>query len=169
MGGNSGGVNSGYCNIRQQVLASARGHWNDHDAGGYERFRSRLDGQLRNLEGKGTMNKLWLLLLMVIPLQLVHAQQVHHAPTVEQCRADQRLWFSKLEDNSVPMSVSFMELSRWYSEMRDCANVDPDSAARYQYTISEIIAEQADRYAHFIERHHLYGQFLAEDAQGKDR
>jgi hypothetical protein len=32
------------------------------------------------------MKKLCLLLLMVIPLQLVHSEEVHHAPTVEQCR-----------------------------------------------------------------------------------
>jgi hypothetical protein len=42
------------------------------------------------------MKKLWLLLLMVTPLQLIHAQEVKHAPTVAQCRADQKLWFSKL-------------------------------------------------------------------------
>jgi len=42
------------------------------------------------------MNKLWPLLLLVIPLQSIHAQD-QHAPTVEQCRADQRLWLSELE------------------------------------------------------------------------
>jgi hypothetical protein len=40
------------------------------------------------------MKKLWLLLLMVTPLQLVYSQEVHHAPTVDQCRADQELWLS---------------------------------------------------------------------------
>jgi hypothetical protein len=40
--------------------------------------------------------KLWLLLLMVTPLQLIQAQEVKHATTAAQCRADQKLWFSKL-------------------------------------------------------------------------
>ena len=39
------------------------------------------------------MNKLWLLLVGTPP-QLIHAQEVKHAPTVEQCRADQKLWLS---------------------------------------------------------------------------
>lgn len=40
------------------------------------------------------MNKLWLLLVMVTPPQLIHAQEVKHATTVEQCRADRKLWLS---------------------------------------------------------------------------
>jgi len=36
-------------------------------------------------------------------LQLVHSQQVHHAPTVEQCRDDQRLWLSQI--NEQPQAI----------------------------------------------------------------
>jgi hypothetical protein len=32
------------------------------------------------------MKKLWLLVAMVTLLQLIHAQEVKHAPTVAQCR-----------------------------------------------------------------------------------
>jgi hypothetical protein len=38
------------------------------------------------------MKKLWMLLAIAVPLQFIHAQEVKHAPTVEQCRADQKLW-----------------------------------------------------------------------------
>jgi hypothetical protein len=37
------------------------------------------------------MNKLWPLLLLVISYQSIHAQEVHHAPSIEQCHADQKL------------------------------------------------------------------------------
>jgi hypothetical protein len=47
-------------------------------------------------EGEGIMNKLWLLLAMAVPLQPICSQEVHYAPTVEQCRADQQLLMSKL-------------------------------------------------------------------------
>jgi hypothetical protein len=39
-----------------------------------------LRGGLRKKGIKGIMKKFWLLLLMVTPLQLVHSQEVHHAP-----------------------------------------------------------------------------------------
>jgi len=52
------------------------------------------------------MKTLWLLLAIAVPLQFIHAQEVKHAPTVEQCRADQRLWLPKLEDPTASASVS---------------------------------------------------------------
>jgi hypothetical protein len=115
------------------------------------------------------MKKLWLL-LMVIPLQLIHAQEVKHAPTVEQCRADQRLWLAKLEQDpprSGTANVSYNELNAWTIEMMDCESVDPASAKGYYNTLGEATSEQALRAEGFLHRHNLYGQFLAEDAQGK--
>ena len=66
------------------------------------------------------MNKLWPRLLLVIPYQCIHAQQVKHAPTVEECRADQKLLLSKLEQNPIPTGVadvSYGELQGWQHEM----------------------------------------------------
>ena len=68
------------------------------------------------------MNKLWLLLLLVIPYQSIHAQEVKHDLTVAQCQAAQRLWRSKLEQDPRPSGVkdlSFSELVHWYTEMKD--------------------------------------------------
>jgi hypothetical protein len=112
------------------------------------------------------MKKLWLLLLMVTPLQLVHSQEVHHAPTVEQCRADQRLWLDKIEQHSMT-NVSYHELSAWEEEMVDCSKVDADFHFEYLNTISESDAEQLSRLESFIRRHNLMRQFYAGDAQGK--
>jgi len=60
---------------------------------------------------KGTleMKKLWLLAALIMPFQLIHAQEVKHAPTVAQCQADQRLWLDQIEqpNNAGLKSVSF--------------------------------------------------------------
>ena len=89
------------------------------------------------------MKTLWLLLAIAVPLQLIHAQEVKYAPTVEQCRADQRLWLSKLEQ---PNSIGI-------------PNVDD--------ALGEIFAVMVRRLVGFLERHNLMDQFLGEDAQGK--
>jgi hypothetical protein len=36
-----------------------------------------------------------------------------HAPTIDQCRADQKLWLSNVEDESTVDSVSYEELDNW--------------------------------------------------------
>jgi hypothetical protein len=117
------------------------------------------------------MKTLWLLLVMVTPLQLIHPQEVKYAPTVEQCRADQRLWRSKLDQVPTPSGVkdvSFTELVNWYTEMKDCISIDPDHRTDYVVTLSLIDATQYRRLVNFLDRHHLtWDQFLAEDAQGK--
>ena len=141
------------------------------------------------------MNKLWLLLLLVISYQSIHGQEVKHAPTmsisqvaytrtgkdltlnpsltpafdVEQCRADQRLWLSKLEQpNDAGISnVSLNELNAWTFEMSDCLHVDPEFGREYYATEAEAESAAISRVEHFLDRHNLYGQFLAEDAQGK--
>jgi hypothetical protein len=53
-------------------------------------------------------------------------QEVEHAPTVEQCRADQRLWLSKLEDPSGTLP-RYLTLGSWSREMAECRSVDPDN------------------------------------------
>src|SRR5215469_18694896 len=123
------------------------------------------------------MNKLWLLLVIAVPLQLIHAQ-VQHAPTVERCRADQTLWFSKLSDDAkaeeaeglrepVTHSISFQQLNFWSLEMHDCARIDPKSNDLYYKTSGDAVGTANNRLVHFLYRHNLLSQFLAEDAQGK--
>src|SRR5262249_29179002 len=63
------------------------------------------------------VKRFWLLVLVLVSVGIVGSQEVKHAPTVEQCRADQRLWLSKLEqvnDKPDPIwPVSFKELMKW--------------------------------------------------------
>ena len=74
------------------------------------------------------MNKLWLLLVMVIPFQLIDAQEVKQAPTVEQCRADQKLWLSMVGGSRAGVTnVSYKELDGWFAQMSH----ESDSSVHY--------------------------------------
>ena len=112
------------------------------------------------------MKTLWLLLLMVIPLQLVHSQEVKHAPTVEQCRADQKLVLSKLKSNERTL-ISYKEGDGWYLEMQDCISVDPENQPQYYNTMSETSAMLNMKMQSYLKRHNHWNQFLAEDEQSK--
>jgi hypothetical protein len=46
--------------------------------------------------------------------------QIEHAPTTEQCQADQRLWLSKLEQSQSNDLPDYQTLSQWAHEMNDC-------------------------------------------------
>ena len=111
------------------------------------------------------MKKLWPLLLLGIPLQAIHAQEVQHAPTFDQCFADQKLWLSEAQETYVP--APFTELYKRNAEMAECEKVDSSGLNRYYNTMGENNAEKVLRLRHFLERHNMYQEFLTEDAQGK--
>jgi hypothetical protein len=111
------------------------------------------------------MKRLWLLLVIAVPLQFIHAQ-AQHAPTVEQCRADQKLLLSKLNSNERTL-VSYKEMDGWFLEMQNCISVDPENQLRYYNTMSETSAMLNMRMQSYLKRHNHWDQFLAEDAQGK--
>jgi hypothetical protein len=114
------------------------------------------------------MKALWLLLAIAVPLQSINAQ-VQHAPTVEQCRANQKLWLSKLVEPGTTglAKVTFDELDGWFLAMDECQKVDPELTWRYYNTKGEATNEQLFRLMHFLDRHNLRDQFIAEDKQGK--
>ena len=104
---------------------------------------------------------------------------MQHAPTVEQCRADQKLWFSRISDDAkaeeaeglrepVAHSISFQQLTFLTLEMHDCARIDPEFKKEYYQTSGDAAVTADNRLVHFLYRHNLYQQFLAEDAQGKN-
>jgi hypothetical protein len=111
------------------------------------------------------MKKLWLLLVMVTPLQLIHAQEVKHAPTVEQCHADASS--APVDASSAP--VSYKEMSSWISEMGQCMNVDIDNFEQYLHAQDALLNLQLERIQNFVRRHNQWNQFIAEDAHGKGR
>src|SRR5216683_422380 len=97
------------------------------------------------------MKRLWLWVLVLA--STVGSQEVKHAPTVEQCRADQRLWLSKLEDSNGVTLVSFKELTGWQHEMYECRTVDPERRNQYVNVYAETNSEKIIRLEGFLDRH----------------
>jgi len=113
------------------------------------------------------------ILLLAATLTASVTAQVEHAPTVAQCQADQRLWFSRVEssvgtfESGDTLSERYGTLSQWRSEMTDCMEVDPENRVKYYNTAGEIFVVTKRRLTDFIERHGLWDKFIEEDAAGK--
>jgi hypothetical protein len=106
-----------------------------------------------------------------------------HAPTVDVCQADRAAWddiadrtdyYSQetkhLSDgtrNTNPvMKLSLKELTLRMTEMGTCESVDKSNMHAYFELLEFYDKVTYDRYRRFIVRHHLMGQFTAEDAAG---
>jgi hypothetical protein len=101
------------------------------------------------------------------------AQEVKHAPTVEQCSADVKLWSAeagmmagqKIDFDSEPVET----VEARGEEMTKCSVIDQSEEFNRGY---EQFSDAADlvvkeRMWNFLERHGLYQKFLAEDREGK--
>jgi hypothetical protein len=104
--------------------------------------------------------------LLLLLLSSLPAQEVKHAPTVEQCRADQRLWLDKLESPS-SSSPDFGTLSAWGQEMLDCIVVDPTNQKAYSNVFGEVASAKLTSLENFLTRHDLWGKFVEEERAGK--
>src|SRR5215472_18298499 len=98
------------------------------------------------------MKQFWLLVLVCVPFNSIASQEVKHAPTVEQCRADQKLWLGKAQESGGVgvANVSFDQLRGWQGELITCMDVDPESRQLYENTITAISAQQETRLLKFI-------------------
>ena len=97
-------------------------------------------------------------------------QEVKHAPTVQQCQADQRLWTGKMETQPIPSGVedvNYSTLVGWENEMAGCEAVDRPNEFMYQSALSEISTFQKVRLLGFLSRHNLLNKFYEEDEAGK--
>ena len=98
------------------------------------------------------------------------AQQVEHAPTVEQCRADNAVWWDKVTADAPDYATTVKEstaiIRLWSKELGLCAVVDPTKANNYFETNEKIALIIGSRRRHFIERHGLEDKFRSEDAAG---
>ena len=109
------------------------------------------------------------LLMMFLCLLFVgkaHAQEVKQAPTIEQCRGDQRLWLDKVKGSPESMP-NYEILTRWAHEMFECKSVDPENGPRYYILQGEIDSARVVRLEHFLDRQGLYDKFIEEDKAGK--
>jgi hypothetical protein len=115
---------------------------------------------------EGAMNFLKGLLMLTLVTAFV-AGQMEHAPTVQQCQADERLWMNKIEETNLTIHPDYITVNAWFNEMRDCQSVDPANKIKYYNLQSEIVVENAMRLQHFVMRHEMWEQFIKEDAAGK--
>ncbi len=124
------------------------------------------------------MKRFWVLVVILISFNSLWPQEVKHALTVEQCRGDQKSWLSRISDDAkveeaeglrepVAASISFQQLNLCSLAMNDCARIDPEFKKEYYQTSSDALSIANNRLVHFLDRHNLLNQFLAEDAQGK--
>lgn len=126
-----------------------------------------------------------LVCLLFIPLA---SQEIEHAPTVEQCRADAALWDNQLDEYNqaarsliegggkleVPPNtdigrLSFIQLNARIEEIVNCHAVDGKDADlhRLYYRVTNGLSSARDaRFKDFVFRHGYYKQFLAEDQKG---
>lgn len=97
---------------------------------------------------------------------LAGAQEIKHAPTIEQCRADQRVWLAEFERENA-RGRTLRTLLLWGNEMSDCRHVDPQKVDSYGVVQGYVTLAEADRYSRFLERYGLMQQFVVEDEAGK--
>ena len=137
----------------------------------------------RDAEGETTLKKLGLLVAILFTVP-AFAQEIKHAPTVEQCRADVALWHNLkifTEYNSAQTAwasdgvpnrtpTAQLPLSTIQSrllEMAVCTDVDKPNHATYYETNQFYAGVVHDRYVRFLKRHGLMDQLWAEDAAGE--
>jgi hypothetical protein len=111
------------------------------------------------------------MLLAVILLPSIANPAQEHAPTLDQCNADERLWASQLSNVD---SLPYKEVEARENEMTNCATTMDTStetgyrnASSYKSLGSNYRGQMGRRLQTFLIRHNLIDQFLAEDAEGK--
>ena len=111
------------------------------------------------------------IVILLLALPLAAFAQLNHAPSREQCNADQRLWLSLVDQAQGGMrDVSATELTNRTQEMLNCVNTYPEPAEQnhlYYLTTLELSLVNGVRMGNFLTRHNLMSKFLQEDAQGK--
>jgi hypothetical protein len=120
--------------------------------------------------------KAFLIVSLVILSAVANSQE--HPPALEQCRLDVDM-YKKFGDFAHPTDAEFKaerdyleqfplsEISRRVVEMEGCMEVDRAHQKDYADVSILLEAARGKRYMHFLIRHDLWKQFVAEDAQGK--
>jgi hypothetical protein len=131
---------------------------------------------------KGETMKI-ILALIVLGMCAFGGVSQEHAPTVDMCRADAALWYSRGIANAyntaetahvtddVPnrteiAKLPLPEINERTSELGKCFVVDKDNSDTYCVAQEFYHSVLTDRYLRFVWRHHLKDQLMLEDAQG---
>jgi hypothetical protein len=99
----------------------------------------------------------------------VMGQDIHHAPTAEQCRADIAVWKGEKKTTiiALPVQTLFQRshyLSECFGVLRDVKDLDE---VNWSMMLNKAYEEHAlNRAMKFIDRHNFGPQFYDEDAKG---
>lgn len=110
-----------------------------------------------------------LLFLLFTVTSIAWGQDIRRPPTANQCRADIAVWKARSKANIT--ALSFKTLFQRSNYLSECSRVFRDTQDRdgseWAHTIWGTYEHRAlQRTLNFIERKHLDGQFLDEDAKG---
>jgi hypothetical protein len=89
-----------------------------------------------------------------------------HAPSIAQCRADERLWASQDTGPDAFTNITADQLNVRKSEMIDCKAVDSVNQSLYNNMVAEFEGGLLVRMLNFLSRRGLVKQFLDEDEKG---
>ena len=111
-------------------------------------------------------------ILILISLTTIAAwgqEEIHHAPTAEQCKADLVVWRAESKADVVALTINTLLQRSAY--LAECYNVLQDGndaeSARWAVTWQGLYDNHAiSRAMKFISRHGLSRQFEKEDAKG---
>lgn len=110
----------------------------------------------------------YVLMFLLLVTTVAMGQDIQHAPTIEQCRADLAVWSNQTKQIEDKLPVR--ELAERESEMLDCAYVlesaypSESKLADQQGMVYGLII--GTRASHFLKRHNIWTQFNNEDAKG---
>lgn len=121
------------------------------------------------------MNRILIFAVLLCTASMAVGQgAIKHAPTVDQCQADQRLWWAQLEAidpkdaHALARLPKYTVLEAWEREMSDCSDIDPQHARAYNTAAIEIMACMDRRLTDFFTRHNLWNKYFAEET-GRDQ
>jgi hypothetical protein len=130
---------------------------------------------------KGNCKKMkrFVVLIALLGGSLVNAQEIEHAPTVEQCRADANLWKAQLEEykkasetdrlDTTVSHLTIFQLGDRLNEMSQCVEVDQpwNDHSRDYLNLNDSYTDIVNhRYYRYLVRKHLMDDVFREDRQG---
>jgi hypothetical protein len=141
--------------------------------------------KIRGMEASEKMKKLLFFFpaMILLPLFLFVSipaksqDQIEHAPTPEQCRADAAAWdipehlifehdaFEKLVNMHSDASARVLDARR--AELAECEKTDRMHATRYSLGATAYVVAEMIRLGDFMHRHNRMDEFYKEDDQGK--
>jgi|SRR5271167_5152938 len=107
-----------------------------------------------------------MMFLLLTVTSVAWGQNIQHAPTEDQCRADLRLWWA--EDKTTITSLSAYTLQGRIAEMGHCVQVLPGNTESLNAITEEEIYDShlQRRLFDFVTRHNQMQQFINEDSAG---